>query len=136
MHDKIEKAMIFGVFDGLHDGHIFFIEKAKEMCKNLVVVVTPDIVVSKLKNRLPLNTEDERILKLKTRFPDLNIVMGDQKLNSWKILDLQNPDLIILGYDQKEISDALMSIKSSHDFDIKIIKEDYKGDVLHSSLLG
>lgn len=136
MDNIAKKALIFGVFDGLHEGHTFFIKKALSLCKNLVIVVTPDRIVSELKKRSPSISQKGRMLALKNKFPETKIILGDEKLNSWEVLHEQNPDLLILGYDQKEMLDALQNIKNLHNFDIKIIKEDHKGNILHSSLLG
>ena len=36
---------IFGVFDGIHDGHLFFIREAKKQGNRLVAIVARDEVV-------------------------------------------------------------------------------------------
>jgi FAD synthetase len=132
---KYEKAMIFGVFDRLHKGHHFFINSAQKYCKNLIIVVTLDNMVKIHKNRLPKSPINKRMGILKKEFPKLLVCSGDKKPYSWKIIKKIKPDLIIVGYDQVELKTALKKIQKEYGFKLVIIKNNYKGDKLHSSLL-
>ena len=46
-----KKVMVFGTFDGIHDGHRHFLREAKKQGEELIVAVSKDEVVQKLKNR-------------------------------------------------------------------------------------
>ena len=48
-----KKGMVFGVFDGLHEGHKYLLTEAAKLCDELVVVVTLDEAVATLKGHLP-----------------------------------------------------------------------------------
>lgn len=128
---------IFGVFDGIHDGHKFFIHEAKKQGDRLVAIVARDSIVSSLKNKLPVNNEVERINAL-LKIEDIDIVLlGDASCGSYKVLQEVNPDVIYLGYDQQKLHDDIQkAIKN------KIIKgsklmygESYKPEIFHSSIL-
>ena len=71
-------VMAFGTFDLLHQGHFFYLKKAKSFGDNLVVVVARDKNVVEIKGRRPLNSEKERLAKVKRlEFVD-KAVLGDR----------------------------------------------------------
>ena len=58
-------GMVFGVFDGLHEGHRYFLGKAKEKADNLIVVVAVPETIQILKNRGAKRTLHERMSAVK-----------------------------------------------------------------------
>jgi cytidyltransferase-like protein len=46
---KITTVMVFGTFDGIHDGHRYFLNEAKKFGDKLVVAVAKDTTVKTLK---------------------------------------------------------------------------------------
>lgn len=135
MLDKSKKGMIFGVFDGLHDGHRFFINSARKYSKKLVIVVTPDEIILKIKGRRPTLPLFQRMQTLMQEYKNAEIIVGDKKLHSWQVIKENKPDVIIVGYDQREMKKALEKIAETSDFKIITIDKDLVGDKLHSSLL-
>mgnify|MGYP001594517703 CR=1 FL=1 len=102
-----KKVLVFGVFDGLHAGHQFFLREAKKFGDYLIVAVTPDEVVRKLKNKSPIDNLSGRIKKLKEfNFVD-EIIKGDSEIGSWNIFKSVKPDIIALGYDQEDLENSL-----------------------------
>lgn len=98
---------IFGVFDGLHDGHREFIHEAKKQGKKLVVIVAPDKIVNELKGETPIYNEVERINML-LNIKEINVVfLGDPEQDTYNILKRIKPDIIFLGYDQKALHDSI-----------------------------
>ena len=130
-----EKVMIFGVFDGLHDGHRFFIKEAQKYAKQLYIVITTDQMVMRMKDHRPKYTLFERVQMLEKEFPRVNIVVGDKHLREWRVLKENNPDIIALGYDQNKLFNPLSQVQEEYNFELIQIKESYKGDKLHSSLI-
>jgi len=130
-----KNVMIFGVFDGLHAGHKFFIENAKKYGSNLYIVVTPTKTVQNLKGKLPSYSIKERIRVLEKEYTDTRIIEGDKNQGMWTPIDKYRPNIIICGYDQIDLCDALEKIKKEYNFELVKIKENHKGTELHSRFI-
>ena len=93
------KVLVFGTFDLLHPGHRFLLGEALKRGK-LTVVVARDRNVQRIKGRFPVHDEDERLSLVRQAAPGATVVLGDAHdfLVPVKAVD---PDLILLGYDQK-----------------------------------
>jgi FAD synthetase len=99
MMTKQKKVMVFGVFDRLHEGHIYFLSQAKGYGE-VIVVVARDKTAKDLKNRLPLQTEEERAVALEKLSNISQVVLGDEVQGSYEVIKKYKPDIICLGYDQ------------------------------------
>lgn len=132
---KGKKGVIFGVFDRLHPGHIYFINKAKEYVDELIVSVTDDGVVFDLKNKYPKLLQKERMSDIEYFDPKLKVVPGDTVLGSWSAIKKYKPDLVILGYDQNSIREQLLKDQLSLPKFEVIQLESFEPDKYHSSLL-
>ena len=104
------RVMASGVFDILHPGHIFFLEEAKKLGNELVVVVARDSTARKLKHQ-PIMNEDVR-LKMVTALKPVDIDVLGHEDEIFKTVEEIKPDIIVLGYDQN--------------FDEKYIEEECK----------
>lgn len=128
---------IFGVFDGIHEGHRDFFVQAKSLGNQLVAIVARDSVVERLKNKRPSHTEIERV-KAISEEPEIDLVfLGDIEDGSYKVLKEINPQIIYLGYDQTKLSASLnKAIKKGLLPKIEIIiGKPYKPEIFHTSLL-
>lgn len=105
LHYKI--GMVFGVFDGLHAGHRYFLTQASKRCEKLIVVVTLPEIVALLKKRLPHHGYEERVAEIRTFDPELKIVPSDKTLGGWNVMKKYAPEIIFLGYDQQAIAREL-----------------------------
>lgn len=100
-------VLIFGVFDGIHEGHLEFIKSAKGEGDRLVAIVARDEVVNKLKSKPPHRSQAERIKEL-TKVPDIDLVyLGDPDEGTYNIIKEIKPDVIYLGYDQENLFDNI-----------------------------
>jgi len=134
---NLKKILIFGVFDGVHDGHLSYISEAKKLGSQVIAVVARDSVVEKMKGRLPKYNEVERIHNL-LEVPDIDLVLlGDAEISTYKVLKEVKPDIIFLGYDQNDLMNDIKSkIKNKELDNIEIMQgSSCNGEVLHSSLL-
>lgn len=100
-------VLVFGVFDGLHEGHQFFLSNALQYGDSLVVVVARDSDVLSRKKRTPRWNEQERIKKIQSHFKEAFVVLGDQQENTWQSIYTYQPQVIALGYDQHVLKQAL-----------------------------
>ncbi|WXG41193.1 MAG: adenylyltransferase/cytidyltransferase family protein [Candidatus Freyarchaeum deiterrae] len=101
-HGKI--VIAFGTFDLVHIGHIKFFEEAKKLGgKNaqLIVVISRDSNVLKIKKRPPIFNEEERKAVIEALKPVDKAILGYEGEDMLQIVKENNPDIIVLGYDQR-----------------------------------
>ena len=133
--EKNRKVFIFGVFDGLHDGHRFFIEESTKLGTEIVISVARDEYVRKYKNKEPKNLLTGRIQAIKENYKDAKVIEGDSEIESWKSLQEEKPDIIALGYDQNKLKEVLEN-KTWDNFSPRIvIIQPHINDKLHTSNL-
>jgi len=92
-------VLVFGTFDLLHPGHLFVLNEAARHGE-LHVVVARDHNVEKIKGKRPAQNEEERLTAIAQKFPDAHPRLGDAEDFLAPVRAI-NPDLILLGYDQK-----------------------------------
>jgi len=103
------RVMAVGVFDLLHAGHLHYVEQAKSLGDELVVVVAHDDTVRKQKHE-PITDHDLRCRMVAGLKPvDEAIVGNPPTFPIFDILDVVKPDVIALGYDQKHSIEAIRS---------------------------
>ena len=132
-----KKVAIFGVFDGVHDGHLSFIAYAKKEGNHLVAIVARDNVVRELKGKEPRYSEEDRVNKL-LKINDIDIVLlGDPKIGTYNILKEVKPDVVFLGYDQEALYKNLReAIRTSNFPQVELIRGvAHKPEIFHSSIL-
>lgn len=129
--------LVFGTFDCLHEGHIHFFKQAKTLGDRLIVLVSRDDNVYKLKKRTPVQTEHERLAALQTFSYIDEVHLCDASLGSFQMVLQTKPTVIALGYDQKDLKQALISWLTKHPFlKIQIITlAPYKEAIFKSSKL-
>ena len=97
--------MVFGIFDGLHEGHIFFLKQASK-CGDLLIVVGRDSSAIELKGKRPRQKQVIRVSNIhKLKLGE--VVLGDENQCSYGVVKKFLPDVICLGYDQKELKNDL-----------------------------
>jgi len=100
-------VVIFGIFDGIHDGHRSLFAQAKKHGEELVVIVGRDSASLRLKGKKPKNPEETR-RDLVSKEKDVDLaVLGDEEHSTYKVLEEVNPDVICLGYDQANLAEDL-----------------------------
>jgi len=136
------KVVVFGIFDGVHDGHRDLFRQALEYGDELVVIVGRDEVALQLKGKRPKLREGERVGLVKQEELVSDAVLGDERQSSYEILESLNPDVICLGYDQNALAEDLRakgglarrSLGEGGGVPIYRLKP-YKADSLHNSKL-
>lgn len=94
------RVVVFGVFDGVHAGHIAFLTKARALGTELIVVVTRDKRVATERGKPSVYREQHRATVLRAlRMVDA-VILGDAP-NIHRILRRLKPAVVALGHDQK-----------------------------------
>ncbi|TSC60688.1 MAG: FAD synthetase [Parcubacteria group bacterium Gr01-1014_107] len=121
MQKSNKTVMTFGSFDHLHEGHRNFLKDSLKQGDELIVVVAREEAVFEIKGKRPLHSLEKRIENIKKEKIAGEVIPGDEVQNSWEVLKKYKPDVIALGYDQKQLRDTLLKILPSLDFTPEII---------------
>ncbi len=119
--------MVFGTFDGVHKGHLNFFKQAKKLARKsfLIVSVARDKNVKRIKGQLPAFDEKKRIIlikKLMKKYKLVDKVVLSGVKNHLPHIAKENPDIIALGYDQKEYVPNLKKDLKNKGIMVKIIR--------------
>ncbi len=109
----MKKVMVFGTFDILHKGHLNFFSQARKYGDYLIVIVARDKTVKEVKGRKTRNNEKKRLMAVR-KYAD-KAVLGYIR-DKYKVIKKLKPDVICLGYDQKNF------VKKLEDFKIPVKK--------------
>ena len=130
-----KRVVVFGIFDGVHDGHRDLFGQAKEMGDELIVIVGRDEIAEKLKGRKPKYSEAERVEMLKREPLVDDAILGDRELSTYIVLVRCNPDVVCVGYDQQALEKDLREWLAEQDKQIKLYRaKPYHEHALHNSL--
>ncbi len=130
------KVLVFGVFDGLHEGHQFFLKEAKKLGDHLTAVITPDEVVRELKNKAPNSTLTNRIEHLKKIDLVDEVIVGDNQIGEWAVFEKCKPNVVAIGHDQDALETAIKKYFEKSQTQPKFIRiEGFKTNVYKTSLI-
>ncbi|MFH1663573.1 MAG: adenylyltransferase/cytidyltransferase family protein [archaeon] len=104
---KKHRVLAFGTFDGLHPGHLHYLEQAKKFGEELTVVIARDTRVKKIKLREPILKENERKKLIQALKPVDKTVLGNKNGAIFEVLKKLKPEVIVLGYDQQPSTEKL-----------------------------
>jgi len=111
MKDKISKArktkvMAFGTFDIFHKGHESYLKQAKGLGDYLIVVIGRDKNVKIIKGKLPKNSENVRLKRVRESGLAEKVILGNLR-DKYAVIRKHKPDIIALGYDQRSFVEGL-----------------------------
>lgn len=95
--ERVKRVVATGTFDIIHPGHITFLEEAKKLGEELIVIVAREKNV-KHKPK-PVIPEEQRRRVVEALKPVDKAILGDKDDIFRPIMELK-PDIIVLGYDQ------------------------------------
>jgi FAD synthetase len=126
-----------GVFDLLHLGHVKFLEEAKRAGgenAELVVIIARDSTVQKTKGRKPIMSENQRLALVDSLKVVDQAVLGFENFDIADVIEKIKPDIIALGYDQKEMMQQVQEYINKHHLNVKVVRIGKFGeDTLDSS---
>jgi len=96
----VKKVLVFGAFDFLHLGHLYFFQQAKKFGDFLVVVVGRDCNVLRAKKRACFFDEKERLELVSSLKIVDEAVLGSEK-DVYAVIAKEKPSSVVLGYDQQ-----------------------------------
>jgi len=144
--EKRRRVVVFGIFDGVHDGHRDLFRQALRYAQGklahedlktnveLIAIVGRDNVAEQLKGKSPDYKENDRIEMLKKEELVNDAVLGDSEISSYKVLEGLNPQVICLGYDQEDLEEDLQNWIGDRNIEIRRAKP-LKEDTLHNSMI-
>jgi len=95
------KGFTCGAFDLLHAGHVLMFKECKENCDYLVVGLQSDPSIDRKEKNKPIETLEERIIKLNgSKYID-EILIYDTEKDLYKMLQDLKPDIRFVGEDYK-----------------------------------
>lgn len=121
---KRKIVLATGVFDLLHLGHLRFLEESKRKGgpgSKLVVVIARDKTVRRRKGRGPVYPEDQRReLVGALRVVD-RAILGHEEFDLLGVLTEEKPNIVCVGYDQKQIGEAVSSVIRKQGLPVRLI---------------
>lgn len=112
--------MAVGVFDLLHLGHLHYLQEARKLGDELVVVVATDEMVRKRKHQ-PIIAQEMRLEMVKGLKPVDDAILGDPQ-DQLKSVERLKPDIIALGYDDYHNVEALQAKLKERGLQAQIVR--------------
>jgi FAD synthetase len=135
--NKRTVVLASGVFDLLHLGHVKFLEEAKKAGgKNaeLIVIVARDSTVEGRKGKKPIMHEDQRRALVESLKVVDEAILGYENFSLDQVIEKIKPNIIAMGYDQKDMAKAVEEAIARKGLMIKVVKVGKFGrDALDSS---
>jgi FAD synthetase len=126
-----------GVFDLLHLGHVRFLEEAKKAGgpnAELVVIIARDSTVEKRKRERPIMPENQRCALIASLKVVDEAILGYEDFDIGRVIEKIKPDIIALGYDQKDMEQTLKDYVKQNGLQIRVIRiGKFSSDELDSS---
>jgi FAD synthetase len=120
---KMTRVLATGTFDILHPGHILYLNKAKELGDELIVIISRDSMVQhKLKPILP---EQQRLQVVQALSMVDHAQLGSEH-DIFEPLALIKPDIIALGYNQHFDENNLREDLKKRNISSKVIRLPYQ----------
>jgi FAD synthetase len=116
----MKTVLATGVFDLLHPGHLHYLEQARNLGDRLVVVIAADITAKKMKRHPVMPAADRAQMVGALRIVD-EVYIGDEH-DRLAIVHKIKPDIIALGYDQRDDPHQLMQELATHGIQAHVVR--------------
>ncbi|MEM0351191.1 MAG: adenylyltransferase/cytidyltransferase family protein, partial [Archaeoglobaceae archaeon] len=121
----MRRVVATGTFDIIHPGHIKFLEEAKKLGDELIVIVAREKNV-KHKPKPVIPEEQRRRVVEAIKFVD-KAILGDENDIFKPIMELK-PDVIVLGYDQHFSEEWLREELRKRNLNCEVVRINVKED--------
>jgi FAD synthetase len=113
------RVLATGTFEIIHPGHLLYLEEAKKLGDELVVIVSRGVNVKhKPKPTIP----EEQRLKIVSALKIVDKAILGSEDDMFEPLYELKPDIIALGYNQNFDEEELSEALSSHEIDAKVVR--------------
>ncbi|MFX1316794.1 MAG: adenylyltransferase/cytidyltransferase family protein [Promethearchaeota archaeon] len=132
-----KKILIAGTFDILHPGHIFLINEAAKL-GDVYIIVSTDKNRELYSGEAPIVPEQQRLEIMKSIKNVKDAILGRHDNDTLKTVEELNPDIILLGPDQKFSVEKLrnaLKLKGLNHIEVRRLEKYYDKFKLHSSSL-
>ncbi len=129
--------MVAGTFDIIHPGHLYLINEAAKM-GDVYVIVATDKNREVYSGEIPIIPEDQRLDVINSLKKVKEARLGRSDNDTLKTVEEINPDIILLGPDQKYNLETLkreLEKKGLSNIIVKRLNTYYEKYALHSSSL-
>ncbi len=114
------RVLATGTFELLHPGHLLFLEEAKKLGDELIVIVARDSTVKKRK-RVPIIPETQRVQMVAALKMVDQALLGSER-DIYEPLYRIRPDIVAIGYDQDFNEEQLEHELRARGFQAKVIR--------------
>ena len=125
------RVMATGVFDILHSGHLRYLQEAKLLGDELIVVVATDATVRRQKHE-PITPETMRLELVQALKPVDRAFLGKEG-DMFEIVREVAPDIIVLGYDQAFDQKKLEAELAKRGLMVKVVRLSKYGEDLNGT---
>ncbi|NPA47804.1 MAG: FAD synthase [Thermococci archaeon] len=119
------RVLVGGVFDILHVGHVHFLEQAKKLGDELVVIVANDETVMRDKGHRPINPAEDRAELLRALRVVDEVHIGEPGGISFDLVRRIAPDVIALGPDQRIQEERLKMLLRENGINAEVMRIPY-----------
>ncbi len=122
--DQFKVVLTGGAFEILHPGHLATLKAAKDLGDLLFVVVATDHTIRKNKKREPLLTQEDRLEMISSlRVVDAAVIGKEDPKDFFDVVELIDPDIIALGYDQEHLEKVVKEGLAKREMDYIEVKK-------------
>ncbi len=132
-----KKILVAGTFDILHPGHIFLINEAAKL-GDVYIVIATDKNREMYSGEAPIVPEQQRYEVMKSIKNVKDVKLGRHDNDTLRTVEEINPDIILLGPDQKFSAQKLqnaLNMKGLKHIEVRRLENYYDKFKLHSSSL-
>ena len=132
-----KKILVAGTFDILHPGHIFLINEAAKL-GDVYIVIATDKNRELYSGEAPIVPEQQRFEMMKSIKNVKDVKLGRHDNDTLRTVEEINPDMILLGPDQKFSAQKLqtaLNMKGLKHIEVRRLENYYDKFKLHSSSL-
>ncbi len=132
-----KKILVAGTFDILHPGHIFLINEAAKL-GDVYIVIATDKNRELYSGETPIVPEQQRYEVMKSIKNVKDVKLGRHDNDTLRTVEEINPDIILLGPDQKFSAQKLqnaLNMKGLKHTEVRRLENYYDKFKLHSSSL-